>query len=188
MTAFDQGRILTDLGELVSRESPSDDAAAVTSVARFIADRLRRGGVRAETRSCPPRGDAVLASVGEGEGGVLLLGHHDTVWPLGTLAEIPFRVEENGHVRGPGVFDMKAGIAVAIAVLETCARETDPPRVSMLLTPDEEIGTEASRALLHEVAKAHRELSGISSLEVAPIDSGAFLFADLDRNWWEVRA
>jgi glutamate carboxypeptidase len=156
MTTFDRDLLLADLRELVSRESPSDDAAAVTALARFIVERLRRGGVRAETRPCLPRGDAVLAEVGEGEGGVLLLGHHDTVWPIGSLAEIPFGVEDDGHVRGPGVFDMKAGIAVALAVLEACARESPAPRVSLLLTPDEEIGTEASRALLHEVATRHR--------------------------------
>ncbi len=154
---FSREGLLADLEALVTRESPSDDAEAVTALGRFIAERLRAAGVHAETRPCPPRGEAVLASVGEGTGGVLLLGHHDTVWPKGTLAEIPFRVED-GRVRGPGVFDMKAGIALAMAVLETLARESQPPRVSLLLTPDEEVGTMASRSLLLEVAKSHREV------------------------------
>jgi glutamate carboxypeptidase len=86
---------------------------------------------------------------------MLLLGHHDTVWPLGTLNEIPFALQD-GRLRGPGVFDMKAGIAVALSVLEACARASRPPRVSMLLTPDEEVGTAASRSLLEEVARRHR--------------------------------
>ena len=111
MSRFSPDALLADLEALVIRESPSDDAPAVTELARFIALRLRAAGVHAETRPCPPRGDAVLATVGEGEGGLLLLGHHDTVWPKGTLAEIPFRVED-GRVRGPGVFDMKAGIPI----------------------------------------------------------------------------
>jgi glutamate carboxypeptidase len=141
----------------VARESPSDDAAAVTALAGYIVERLRAARVQAERRPCPPRGDAVLASVGGDLGGPLLLGHHDTVWPRGTLAEIPFRVED-GRVRGPGVFDMKAGIAVAITVLADLARRAAPPPVTLLLTPDEELGTEASRTLLLEVARAHREV------------------------------
>ena len=152
-SGFSRAGLLLDLEALVIRESPSDDAEAVTALGRFIAERLRAAGIRAETRPCPPRGEAVLASLGEGEGGVLLLGHHDTVWPKGTLAEIPFRVED-GRVRGPGVFDMKAGITIAMAVLSKLARELRPPRVSLLLTPDEEVGTTASRSLLLEVAKA----------------------------------
>ena len=129
VSRFPAEGLLADLEALVIRESPSDDAAAVTTLAHFIVERLRAAGVRAETRSCPPRGDAVLATVGEGDGGLLLLGHHDTVWPKGTLAEIPFGVED-GRVRGPGVFDMKAGIALAMAVLADRAKgETACPGV-----------------------------------------------------------
>ena len=157
MSRFSMDALLPELEALVVRESPSDDASAVTALAHHIVARLRAAGVHAEARPCPPRGDAVLATVGGGPGGRLLLGHHDTVWPRGTLAEIPFRVED-GRVRGPGVFDMKAGIAVAIAVLEDLARRESPPAVTLLLTPDEELGTEASRSLLLEVARAHREV------------------------------
>jgi glutamate carboxypeptidase len=150
-------RLLDDLESLVRHESPSDDAEAVTGLARAVAARLRAGGVPAETRACPPRGEAVVAGLGAKEGGTLLLGHHDTVWPKGTLAEIPWAVS-NGRATGPGVFDMKAGIAVAIAVMETLAREPNPPAVSLLLTPDEEVGTEASRELLLEQARRHRRV------------------------------
>jgi glutamate carboxypeptidase len=95
--------------------------------------------------------------VGSAEGGTLLLGHHDTVWPMGTLGEIPWATKD-GRATGPGVFDMKAGIAVALAVLEALAREASPPAVSLLLTPDEEVGTEASRGLLLEVARRHQRV------------------------------
>ncbi len=149
--------LLRELEALVVRESPSDDADAVTALAEYVVGRLRDARVHAETRPCPPRGDAVLATVGAGPGGPLLLGHHDTVWPRGTLAEMPFRVED-GRVYGPGVFDMKAGIAVAIAVLTDLARREDAPRVTLLLTPDEELGTEASRDLLLDVARPRREV------------------------------
>jgi glutamate carboxypeptidase len=167
VSRFSTRGLLRDLEALVVRESPSDDAPAVTALARAIVERLGAAHVRAETRPCPPRGEAVLATLGEGGGGALLLGHHDTVWPQGTLAEIPFRVED-GRVRGPGVFDMKGGIAVAIAVLEELARRERPPRVTLLLTPDEELGTHASRSLLLEVARAHREV-----LVLEPSHAGA---------------
>jgi len=157
VSRFSTDALLPDLEALVVRESPSDDAASVTALAHDIVERLRAAGVHAEARPCPPRGDAVLATLGEGTGGSLLLGHHDTVWPKGTLAEIPFRVED-GRVRGPGVFDMKAGIALAMAVLADLARREKPPRVTLLLTPDEELGTGASRSLLLEVALRHREV------------------------------
>ncbi len=145
-----------DLRELVSRESPSDDPSLVTSLARFIRDVLRARGVDAQTRACPPRGEALLASVGGG-GGTLILGHLDTVWPAGSLGEVQFRIED-GRATGPGVFDMKAGIAVVLAVLPALAHEPEPPPVSLLLVPDEEVGTHASRGLLMEMARRHRRV------------------------------
>jgi glutamate carboxypeptidase len=150
-------RITSDLEGLVRLESPSDDAARVSLVARWIHDRLRERGVPAELRPCPPRGDALLASVAYREGGSLLLGHLDTVWPAGTLAEMPFRLDA-GRASGPGVFDMKAGIAVGMAVLGAMLREPNAPPVSLLLVPDEEVGSEASRELTVSVARRHRRV------------------------------
>jgi glutamate carboxypeptidase len=146
-------RLLEDLEALVCHESPSSDAERVSALAAWIVERLRAAGVRAEAVPCPPRGDAVLAAVGDGPEGTLLLGHHDTVWPLGTLAERPFRLD-GPRASGPGVFDMKAGIAVAVAALEALSGEPGA-RASLLLTPDEEVGTSASRELLLEVARRH---------------------------------
>jgi glutamate carboxypeptidase len=90
----DAARLVADLEALVGLESPTDDAGRVTEAARFVLGRLRERRVRAELVPCPPRGDALLASVGSGEGGTLLLGQLDTVWPVGTLAERPWRVED----------------------------------------------------------------------------------------------
>jgi glutamate carboxypeptidase len=126
----------------------------VSALAGFVRDQLKARGVEADTRPCPPRGNALVASVGAGGRGSLLLGHLDTVWPVGSLAELPCRVED-GRLTGPGVFDMKAGIAVAMAVLAALARRPGAPRVSLLLVPDEEIGTSASRDLLLERAREH---------------------------------
>lgn len=155
-----------DLRELVTRESPSDDASRVTAVACFVRDLLRARGVEAETQACPPRGDAVLAAIGGG-GETLLLGHLDTVWSVGSLAENPFRIEDD-RARGPGVFDMKAGIAVALTVLPALAGAPTPPSVSLLLVPDEEVGTGASRELLLDTARRHRRV-----LVLEPSDDGA---------------
>jgi glutamate carboxypeptidase len=92
LSAFesDLPRLVRDLETLVRLESPSDDAAGVSRAALWVHDRLRERGVPAQLRPCPPRGDALLASVVFQEGGTLLLGHLDTVWPTGTLAEMPW--------------------------------------------------------------------------------------------------
>ncbi len=153
----DLPRMLDDLEAMVRLESPSDDAGRVSLLATWVRDRLRERGVAAELRPCPPRGEAMLASIGAREGGTLLLGHLDTVWPAGTLATFPFRMEGD-RASGPGAFDMKAGIAVALAVLAGLARERRPPAVTLLLVPDEEVGTVASRELLLSVAKRHRQV------------------------------
>jgi len=152
-----RARLLGDLEALVSIESPSEDARGVSRLAAWVEDRLRERGVPARRVSCPPRGDALLAHVGDAAGGTLLLGHIDTVWPLGTLGGMPWRVED-GRAAGPGVFDMKAGVAVGMAVLEALAREPASAPVSLLLVPDEEAGSEASRELTLEVAQRHERV------------------------------
>ncbi len=159
LSAFesDLPRIVADLEALVRLESPSDDGARVSALAAWIHDHLRERGVPAELRPCPPRGDAVLASVAFREGGTLLLGHLDTVWPAGTLADMPWRLDA-GRASGPGVFDMKAGIAVGMAVLTAMVRESRAFPVSLLLVPDEEAGSLASREMTVSIARRHRRV------------------------------
>jgi len=144
-----RGSMLEDLEALVVRESPSSESSLVSELSRWVAARLGKSGIAARCVPCAGRGDALLARVGPERGGALVLGHLDTVWPAGTLAEIPFRIEE-GVARGPGVFDMKGGVAVSIAVLEALARgELEAAEgVTLFLTPDEEVGSHASRELL----------------------------------------
>ena len=154
----DLPRMVADLEALVRLESPSDDASRVSVLAAWVRDRLRERGVGAELRPCPPRGEALLASIGGRGGGTLVLGHLDTVWPLGSLATFSMRVEGD-RLSGPGVFDMKAGIAVAMAVLSALAKEGPAaPSASLLLVPDEEVGTASSRDLLLSVARRHRRV------------------------------
>lgn len=149
--------MISDLRALVERESPSADPARVSSLAAWIVSELARRGVPARTIPCLPHGDSVLAGAAcdamATRLGVLLLGHIDTVWPVGSLREMPFRIDQAGRATGPGVFDMKAGIATAMSVLAALPRTTP---VSALFVSDEEIGTTACRPLLREVALRHR--------------------------------
>jgi glutamate carboxypeptidase len=139
--------MLEDLEELVACESFSADHEAVARSARVVADQgFRRLGARPET--------IVIGGVTHlrwtfGTPRVLLVGHHDTVWPLGTLAERPWSVA-GGIARGPGVFDMKAGLVQAFHAL---AALPSPDGVCVLITGDEEVGSPSSRALIEESAR-----------------------------------
>jgi len=133
------------LRELVETESPSDDPAALAPCADLL-----DGWFAAVLGSPARRPVAGLAHLlwAAPDPAVLLLGHFDTVWPSGTLAEIPFSVVD-GIARGPGVFDMKAGIVQALTALGLCAR---PDRVSVLWTCDEETGSATSRDVIEQEA------------------------------------
>lgn len=141
--------MLDDLRTLVEIESPSGDPTALAESAEAVVGVLenRLGG-----RAVLVEGDAgphVLWS-GGGEPRVLILGHHDTVFPIGTLKRRPFRVE-NGRVTGPGVFDMLGGLVQAIHGL---AALDDLTGVEVLVTCDEENGSPTSRNLIEERARA----------------------------------
>ncbi len=97
------------------------------------------------------------AEIGSGEPQVLLLGHYDTVWPTGQLAQMPVR-HENGRLHGPGVYDMKAGLAVgwlAVRALEEAGARR-PARLVMLITADEETGSATSRSVIEAEAARSR--------------------------------
>ena len=141
--------LLSDLRRLVEVESPSLELDALAASAANLADLMEeRTGVR-PTLVDGPAGPHVHWS-GGGEPKVLILGHHDTVFPLGALADRPFTVAD-GKVTGPGVFDMKAGI---VQSLHAVAALDDASGVEMLFTADEEVGSGSSRALLEERAQA----------------------------------
>jgi glutamate carboxypeptidase len=143
-----------DLEALVTRESPSSDAAAVSALAEWVRSRLAASGIPAERIAFEGRGDGVLARLGPESGGTLLLGHLDTVWPVGTLATQPFHAGGNVAM-GPGVFDMKSGLAVLLAVFSAAGEKTfvTARGVSLLLTSDEEVGSVASRERILEEAR-----------------------------------
>jgi glutamate carboxypeptidase len=145
----DLDAMLHDLERLVSVESPSRDVDALSKSAEAVAQVIFERTLTHATIVDGPDGPHVHWS-GGGEPRVLVLGHHDTVFALGSLAQRPFRVTD-GKATGPGVFDMKGGIVQAIHAV---AALDDATGVEMLFTADEEVGSDSSRALLEERALA----------------------------------
>ncbi|GES28285.1 M20 family metallopeptidase [Streptomyces angustmyceticus] len=141
--------MIEDLRTLVETESPSRDLAALTESAKVVAEVIesRLGGqaVLVESEAGPH-----VHWSGGGDPAVLILGHHDTVFPLGTLERRPFMVQ-GGHATGPGVFDMLGGLVQAVHGLATL---DDRSGVEILVTADEEVGSRSSRALIEARALA----------------------------------
>jgi len=146
--------VLETAEALVALESPTTDKAAVDRCGAALASRLEAIGGRVSRLPRRDRGDHLLAEFGCGASQILLLGHFDTVWPVGQLDRMPLMHKE-GRLHGPGVFDMKAGIAIAMlgtrALLETEVKS--PHRIVMLWTTDEEVGSETSRAAIEDEAR-----------------------------------
>jgi len=149
-----QNELLSDLKALVEIESPSSDKPAVDHLAEFLASRLEHHGANAQIHVSDGVGNHVQADypgVSDSKP-VLLLGHIDTVWDIGTLKQMPFRVA-NGRVWGPGVLDMKAGVAIAMHAMALLDEHKSPhPPVRMLFVSDEEIGSHSSRKITEKLA------------------------------------
>jgi glutamate carboxypeptidase len=158
---FDTDEMLAGLRPWIETESPTFDAAAVNRMMDLVQHDLATLGARVER--IPGRmglGDSVRATFPHpraGEGGILLLGHMDTVHPVGTLQTLPFR-RDGDICFGPGLMDMKGGNYVYLDALRKILEagiETPLP-VTVLFTPDEEIGTPSARALIEAEAKRHK--------------------------------
>ncbi|MDR5699003.1 M20/M25/M40 family metallo-hydrolase [Agromyces aerolatus] len=142
------------IGRLVTHESPSSDLAAVAASARTLAalgtELLGRAPEVVELEGRTHLRWRFGASTR-----VLLVGHHDTVWPLGSLATHPFAVVD-GVLTGPGSFDMKAGVVMALHAVAGLAERDG---VTLLVTGDEELGSPTSRTLIeHEATGADAAL------------------------------
>ena len=165
--------ILELIRELVEKESTSRAAAEITQLANYIAEKLQDLTSQIRLDSQSGYGTNLLAHFNFGHPmgtpQILIIGHLDTVWPLGTLSRLPFHITEQGTAHGPGVFDMKAGIAIAMHALEaiTVLGLKSKHPVSLLLTCDEEIGSKTSRSLIEEEAK-----KSIAALILEPPISG----------------
>ncbi len=115
----------TALADLVAVESPSDEPRAVEEALDVLAGTVRAAAGDEATWTSTPDGPPVLAwhrGDPEDPRRVLLLGHADTVWPIGTLAERAFAVDDSGRAYGPGVFDMKAGLVIGVFTLAALDR------------------------------------------------------------------
>lgn len=152
--------MLVLLKRLVETESPSHDKAAVDRLGKIIAEECRRLGAQIKIHPQTEAGNLVVArfpatrppSQEEKGDGILLLAHMDTVFPLGSLEKMPF-YEKDNRVFGPGVADMKGGIVVALKALAALLESGSLVHpVTALFTPDEEIGSRASRALIEKLA------------------------------------
>jgi glutamate carboxypeptidase len=144
------------LKQLVEIESPSSDRDAVNRVGARVAGEACRLGAQVEIVPNPEMGDHVISRFlpadGRTEGGLLLLCHMDTVFPLGTLERMPFR-EADGKFFGPGVLDMKAGIVISLAAIEDAQKHGLTRPVTLLCTSDEETGSYTSRDLIERLAR-----------------------------------
>ena len=141
--------MVADLERFVNIESPSLEHECLARSAQFLADLMTRVLGSPPVLVASDRGPHVHWK-GSDVTKVLIVGHHDTVFPLGTVARRPFTREGNIG-RGPGIFDMKAGIIQAIYGV---AAVKEWRQVEILITADEEVGSHASRALLEERARA----------------------------------
>jgi glutamate carboxypeptidase len=146
--------IRTNLEKLVKQESPSEDRQAVNGAMALVTNWSEKLGARVKCHKQTRFGDVLELRFGhtfKGRKPILLLGHLDTVWPIGTLASMPWRIAE-GRYWGPGVLDMKAGVIMALTALSTL-RELQLERpVILLLNSDEEVGSTVSRAITERLA------------------------------------
>jgi glutamate carboxypeptidase len=152
-----QDRIIETIRQLVELESPSDNKTAVDRLGSMLAGRFEGLGGHAKLHRAANFGDHLQVDFSGKRGGkpLLLLGHLDTVYPLGTLRSMPYRVAE-GRLWGPGSFDMKSGIAFllhAIEALRSWYGDELPRPVTVLLVTDEEVGSETSRPITESLAK-----------------------------------
>src|ERR1022692_2940126 len=159
LTAFlieQRPAMLEVLERMVRIESPSFNRDAVNRCADYVAGIAESQGGRGKRHRSKNYGDHLQVDFGPAKGKrLLLLGHLDTVWDIGTLARMPYRIAQ-GRVWGPGVLDMKCGVTMmlfALRALQTTGQALTRP-VTLLLNSDEEVGSETSRPVTEKLAKS----------------------------------
>ena len=174
---FDADEMLAGLRPWVECESPTWDAAAVSRMMDLAAGDLAAIGATVETiPGTQGFGTSIRASFphpDQGKPGILVSGHLDTVHPVGTLDALPFRCED-GLAYGPGIMDMKGGNYVFLEAMRQIRKAglTTPLPVTFLFTPDEEVGTPATRGLIENAARGQR---AVLVPEPASADGGAVI-------------
>lgn len=151
-----QGAMAEVVRHMVEIESPSDNKAAVDRLGRWLAGKFEALGGHSKFHRATDFGDHLQVDFPgrDRRPAVLLLGHLDTVYPLGTLATMPCR-EAAGRLHGPGTLDMKSGIAMMLYAIDAMRDQggTLPRALSVLLVSDEEVGSSSSRRITEELAK-----------------------------------
>jgi glutamate carboxypeptidase len=151
-----QDTIVETIRQMVEMESPSDNKQAVDKLGRWLASKFEALGGHSKFHRTADFGDHLQVDFPgrDRRKPVLLLGHLDTVYPLGTLASMPCRIAD-GRLWGPGALDMKAGVGFMLHALDALRDQdgTLPRAVTVLLVSDEEVGSDSSRRITEEVAK-----------------------------------
>jgi len=152
-----QPDMLAMLQCIVERESPSDNKDAVDRLGEVLAQEFERLGGTVKMHPQTQYGDHLQAEFPGSKSGkpILLLGHFDTVWPLGTLDSMPYRIADStGRVHGPGVLDMKSAITMMMFALQALKEAgTEHRPVTIFLDTDEEVGSESSRPITEAIAR-----------------------------------
>lgn len=148
-----ESEMVASLRRLVELESPSQDKAALDRIGRHLADEFEKLGGRIKFHRQQTAGDHLQVDFPGARKPILLLGHMDTVWDVGTLAAMPFRVAD-GRAFGPGSFDMKGGIVQIVYAIRALKEQHGkmPRAVTVLLVTDEEIGSHSSRPITEALA------------------------------------
>ena len=150
-----EGEMLELIRRMVEIESPSDNKPAVDKMGEFLAQEFQKLGGKVNVHPAKDYGNHLQIDFKgtDGQKPIMLLGHFDTVWPMGTLANMPFRVE-GGRAFGPGVLDMKAGITMMMFALRALKEwQTNHRPVTIFLDTDEEVGSESSRPITESIAR-----------------------------------
>jgi glutamate carboxypeptidase len=150
-----QDALLKLLEAIVRMETPSNEKAAVDRLVGFLRDRCTELGASIEPHPQEDWGDLTVADwPGTSDGGqILVMTHIDTVWPIGTIDRLPFSIED-GIGRGPGIFDMKASVAMMLEAMAICRDKGLAHRpIRWLINTEEEMGSPASRPLIESLAR-----------------------------------
>jgi glutamate carboxypeptidase len=162
------GEALDLLAELGARDAPSGAVELLDDTARVLEARLVASGARVHPIPTTAGTHLEVRAGGDGDPAVMILGHYDTVWGAGTATERPLEVVD-GVVRGPGVFDMRAGVASALLALDVLAEIGELQRpVAMLLTADEETGSLTSQVEIERIGRT----AGYVLIPEPPISGG----------------
>ena len=157
-----QLQILETIGELVKEETPTDEKVRLDLFAARLSDQYAAAGLETETVENEMRGNHIRARFEQaahveslGAAPALVLCHYDTVWPVGSLKTHPFRVDDQGWAYGPGIFDMQSSMALVEYVMRGVQSLSLrlPRPVTVLVTSDEEVGSQTSRKLIEEEAR-----------------------------------